>query len=92
MVRPNRNRTIRFNPDVTYYKPAGVPMRELEEEVLGMDEIEAIRLCDEQGMKQEEASNKMKISQSTLFRILKNARKKIANALIKGKAIRIDKK
>ena len=92
MVRPNKNRMIKFNPNIIYYKPAGVPMRELEEEVLGMDEIEAIRLCDNKGMKQEQAAITMKISQSTLFRILKTARKKIANALIKGKAIRIDKK
>ena len=92
MVRPNRHRRISFNPNVTYYKPAGVPMRELEEEVLRMDEVEAVRLCDSEGLKQEEAASKMNISQPTLFRILKNARKKIANALIKGKAIRIDKK
>ncbi|MBN1923977.1 MAG: DUF134 domain-containing protein [Nanoarchaeota archaeon] len=92
MVRPQRSRFVRFNPEVTYYKPAGVPIRSLEEEVLEIDELEALRLCDAEGMKQEEASEKMNVSQSTLFRILKNARKKIANALIKGKAIRIEKK
>ncbi len=90
MVRPHRKRKVRFSPDITYFKPAGVPIRELEEEVLKMDELESLRLCDAEGLKQEEASKKLNISQPTMFRILSNARKKIANALIKGKAIKIE--
>ena len=89
MPRPCRRRKIHFSPDVTYYKPAGVPIRDLEEVELKMDEIEAIRLCDVEGLKQEDAANKMDVSQPTFFRILSSGRKKVADALIKGKAIKI---
>ena len=92
MVRPRRNRRIGFSPGVTYYKPAGIPVRELEEVILGMDEAEALRLCDVEGLKQEGAAERMNVSQPTLFRILSKAREKIADALINGKAIRIEKK
>ena len=84
-------RRIRFNPDVTYYKPAGVPVRMLDEVVLCMDALEALRLCDVEELKQEEAAIKMGVSQPTLFRLLKEARKKLASAVINGKAIRIEK-
>jgi len=90
MVRPRLSRRIRFDPEVTYYKPRGVPFRELEEEVLKMDEVEALRLCDVKELKQEEAAKKMNISQPTLYRLLNTARKKIASAIITGKAIRIE--
>ncbi len=89
MPRPLRCRRILFNPSVTYYKPAGIPIRALEEVELRMDEVEALRLCDLLGLKQDEAAEKMKISQPTFNRILSNARKKIADAIINGKAIKI---
>lgn len=89
MVRPNKKRKIIFAPEVVYYKPAGVPLRNLKEINLNLDELEAIRLCDYKGLKQEEAADKMKVSQSTLFRILKKGRKKISRALIEGKAIKV---
>lgn len=89
MPRPRKIRKICFDPEVTYYKPAGVPMRDLEEVNLTKDELEAIRLNDFEELDQTESSKKMKISQSTLHRTLISARKKIAEALIKGKAIRI---
>lgn len=89
MVRPNRRRRVGFNPKINYFKPAGVPIRELKEVVLKVDELEAVRLCDAQGLKQEEAADKMNVSQSTLFRILSNARRKIAEALVEGKSIKI---
>jgi len=92
MVRPLINRNIRFNPHITYYKPAGIPIKELEEVLIEVDELEALRLCDSLGLKQEDAAKKMEISQSTLFRLLNSARNKIANALINGKAIKINKK
>jgi len=63
----------------------------LEEVDLGIDELEALRLCDLKDLEQKEAANKMKISQSTLQRILTSARKKVAEALINGKAIKITK-
>ena len=71
------------------FKPCGIPRHDLEYEVLTKDEIEAIRLADFEGLYQEEAANEMEISRPTFSRILNNARKKIANALILGKAIEI---
>ena len=91
MPRPRMHRRVRFRPDVTYYKPQGVPIGVLEEEILRPDELEALRLCDAEGLKQEDAAKKIGVSQPTLYRILNNARKKVANALIKGKAIRVVK-
>ena len=90
MPRPRKNRFIRFNPTAKYFKPRGVPMRQLEEIELEPDEIEAIRLCDLEEHNMEQAAAKMKISKSTIHRILASARKKVAEGLIKGKAIRIN--
>jgi len=81
-----------FDPNITYFKPRAVPLSILEEIDLGVDELEAIRLCDLKGLSQVKAAKKMKISQSTLGRILASANKKVAEALIKGKAIKIRKK
>jgi len=64
----------------------------LEEVDLTLDELETLRLCDLENLEQEEAAKRMKISQSTLSRILISVRKKVAEALIKGKAIKIRKK
>ena len=89
MVRPRRTRRIFFQPDVTYFKPAGVPMIHLKETILSFDELEAIRLMDSEGMEQNNAGKKMKISQSTLSRLLRNGRKKLADAIINGQAIKI---
>ncbi len=89
MVRPRRIRRIFFQPDVTYFKPAGIPMNNLQETILSFDELEAIRLIDSEGMEQSKAGKKMKISQSTLSRLLKTARKKLADAIITGRAIKI---
>jgi len=89
MVRPRRIRRISFQPDVTYFKPAGIPMVHLKETVLSFDELEAIRLVDSEGMEQGKAGKRMKISQSTLSRLLRNGRKKLADAIISGQAIKI---
>jgi len=89
MVRPMKLRRVRFDPNVTYFKPRAVPLSLLEEVNLGMDELEALRLCDFKNLDQVEAAKKMKVSQSTLQRILSSARKKVSEALIKGKAIKI---
>ena len=91
MVRPCIRRRIRGRPNSSYFKPAGIRMVDLEESVLEMSEFEAIRLVDLKGVGQEEAGVKMKISQSTLSRVLKSGRKKIAEAIVCGKAIRIEK-
>lgn len=78
-----------MEPGVTYFKPRAVPMSELEEVSLELEELEALRLCDSSGLDQSEAAEKMGVSQSTLQRILSNARRKAADALTSGKAIRI---
>ncbi len=91
MVRPIKKRKVFFDPNVTYFKPRAVPLVELEEVDLEADELEALRLCDFEELSQIKAAKKMGISQSTLQRILTSARKKITEALIKGKAIKIIK-
>jgi len=89
MVRPIKQRRISFDPNVTYFKPRAIPLMELEEVDLGSDELEALRLCDFEELSQTKAAKKMGISQSTLQRILTSARKKVSEALIEGKAIKI---
>lgn len=92
MTRPIKPRRVIFDPNVTYFKPRAIPLSMLEEVDLAVDELEALRLCDLKDLDQVEAAKKMGISQSTLQRILASAHKKIAEALIKGKAIKITKK
>ena len=92
MTRPKIRRFLRFRPNVYYFKPRGIPLRILEEVVLLPDELEALKLHDVDGLEQIEAAQKMKISQSTFARTLNKAYKKIAEGIIKGKAIRIEKK
>ena len=92
MPRPKLPRCLRFRPNVYYFKPQGIPLRELEEVNLLPDELEAIKLHDVDGLEQIEAAKKMNISQPTFGRILDSAYKKIAEAIVKGKAIRIEKK
>ncbi len=92
MSRPIKPRRVFFDPNVTYFKPRAVPLSILEEVDLSMDELEALRLCDFKNLEQTEAAKKMKISQSTLQRILTLARQKVAQALIEGKAIKIRKR
>ncbi len=91
MVRPLKPRRVFFDPNVTYFKPRAVPLSLLEEVDLDIDELEALRLCDFKNLEQTEAAKKMKVSQSTLQRILTSARQKVAEALIEGKAIKIIK-
>jgi predicted DNA-binding protein (UPF0251 family) len=91
MPRPRIPRYVRFNPNVYYFKPQGIPLRMLEEVVLRADELEALKLYEVDGLEQRKAAEKMKISQPTFARILDSAYKKIAEAIIKGKAIRISK-
>ena len=90
MVRQRLCRRVRFNPKVTYFKPRGISLRELEEVILPVDEFEAVRLKDLLGLEQEEAAKKMNISQPTFHRLVLSARRKIADALVSGKAIRIE--
>ena len=90
MPRPRLFRRVGFQPSVTYFKPAGVPLAGLADIVLTVDEFEAIRLKDYEGMEQSEAAKKMNISQPTFHRLVLSARKKVSEALVNGKAIRIE--
>ncbi len=89
--RPPKKRRVNFEPKAVYFKPRAVPLSNIREVELKMDEMEAIRLCDLKNISQNEAAKKMKISQSTLQRILDRARKKIAEGLVMGKALKIIK-
>ena len=89
MPRPRKCRRVAFIPGITYFKPAGIPLRELEENLLTIDEIEAIRLKDIEDLEQEHCAVKMGISRPTFQRMLESARRKIADALLNGKAIKI---
>jgi len=77
-------------PQITYFKPAGIPLALLKEVCLSVEEAEAIRLKDLEGLEQEECAQRMHISRPTFHRVLESARKKVAESLINGKAIRID--
>ena len=90
MPRPRRCRRIGLQPDVTYFKPAGIRLIDLEETILNVDEFEAVRLKDFLGLEQEQAAKKMNISQPTFHRLVLAARKKIADAIVNGRAIRIE--
>jgi len=90
MPRPPKCRRVAFLPNVTYFKPAGIPLRALEEALLSLEEAESIRLKDLEGLEQKEGAEKMNVSRPTFQRVLASARKKIADALLNGKAIRIE--
>ena len=91
MARPNHCfcKNIRFQPNITYFKPQGVPMRNLETVILTIEELEAYRLRHLENLDQEEGAKRLKTSTSTYQRILYRAYAKIGEALVKGKAIKI---
>ncbi len=90
MARPIKWRQIEHIPTVSYFTPSDRKEAEHEENILKLEELEAIRLKDLEGLEQEECAEKMKVSRPTFQRILLIAREKIADSLIKGKAIRIE--
>ncbi len=90
MPRPQKPRAVRHEPQAVYFKPAGVPMRALEEVSLGLDELEAIRLADLEDLSHEQVGEMMKVSRATAGRILAQAREKVARALVHGLAIRLE--
>ncbi len=89
MSRPPKCRRVEFMPDVTYFKPAGIPLRDLDEVRMSVEEAEALRLKDLEGLEQEQGAEKMNISRPTFQRVLASARQKVADALLNGKAISI---
>ncbi len=90
MGRPKNCRRVRFLPDSRYFKPRGIPLSVLEEIILTVDECEAIRLADLEGLYQEQAAEKMAVSRQTFGRIIESAHKKVAEALVEGKALKIE--
>ena len=92
MPRPRLCRRIGSNPNVIFYKPQGIPLRNLKVIELTLEEWEALRLKNVENLDQNRSAKKMRTSQSTFQRILAIAQKKISFAIIKGMAIRISKK
>jgi len=90
MPRPCKFRRIGCGPIHNYFKPRGIPLFELEEVVLQLDELEAVRLADLDSLYHEKAALRMKISRQTFDRILSKAHSAIADAIINGKAIKIE--
>jgi predicted DNA-binding protein (UPF0251 family) len=90
MPRPHCRRWIAADLTSAVFKPAGIPVRALEEVAMTLDELEALRLADLEGLYQEEAAGQMGVSRPTLGRILESAHRKVAEALVLGKALRIE--
>jgi predicted DNA-binding protein (UPF0251 family) len=89
MARPVKWRHVAALPQATYFKPAGVPLRVLEDVALTVEEVEAIRLKDLEGLEQEQCAERMRVSRPTFHRVLQSARRKVADVLVNGKALRI---
>ena len=90
MPRPKHCRYVSSAPNVTYFKPSGIPLRELEEVTLSVDELEALRLADREGLTAIDAAQHMRVSRHTFGRTLASARRKVATALSMGQALRIE--
>ena len=90
MPRPFCCRRIAGKPAASIFKPIGIPVVELDEAVMTLDEFEAMRLADLDGLYQEQAAEQMSVSRTTFSRIVVSARRKMADALVHGKALRIE--
>jgi len=90
MARPVKLRCVTQLPSTGVFRPVGIPANVLQEVRLSVEEVEAIRLKDLEGLEQEQCAEKMHISRPTFHRILELARRKLADALINGKAIQIE--
>ena len=90
MVRPRKLRFIGKQPEVKIFKPVGVPFRMVGNITLTLDEYEALRLCDYEGMEHAEAAELMNISRPTFTWLIEKARNKIATAIVEGKAITVE--
>lgn len=90
MARPKKSRLVCCDPAAYYFKPRGIPISRLEEVSLSIDELESLRLADEEGLYHDQAALRMKISRATFGRILRQARRKVASSIIQGKALRIE--
>ncbi|MEA3371715.1 MAG: DUF134 domain-containing protein [Campylobacterota bacterium] len=87
--RKRINRNIDADFSEVCFKPCGIERKSLERVVIYEDEMEAIRLADLESMYQQESADMMGISRTTFSRLVESARKKIADALLNQKAIRV---
>lgn len=92
MYRPRRRRNLRFRPQACYFKPQGVPMRELRTVQLLAEEVEVLKLYHIDQLDQTSAAQKLGVSQPTFSRILNSAYQKVSQALVEGCAIEIQQK
>jgi predicted DNA-binding protein (UPF0251 family) len=90
MPRPRKRRRLLRQPQPAIYKPVGVPLKSLENIVLLHEELESLRLADLEGRYQAEAAEQMGVSRSTFQRIVTEARRKVALALVDGHALQIE--
>ncbi|MBU3911223.1 MAG: DUF134 domain-containing protein [Candidatus Omnitrophica bacterium] len=89
-MRPKKIRWVKCEPGEKCFRPQCKPLSKLEGVFLTLDEFEAVRLADFEGLKQEKAAYRMKISRPTFSRIISSARQKIGDALVNIKAIKIE--
>jgi len=87
--RPRKKKIIQAQPRIDHFSPRGRPGRP-DETVLQIEEYEALRLYDFMTMPQKEAAKLMGISQQSFSRIIRSARKKVSDALVNAKTIRIE--
>ena len=90
MPRPFCHRRVAGRPAAPVFKPVGIPVLGLEEVIMTLDEFEAMRLADLDGLYHEKAAEEMNVSRPTFSRIIGSAHRKIADALVHGKALRIE--
>lgn len=90
MVRPQIKRCVSGRPAISHFKPQGVPLRDLEEETVTLDGLEALRLADVEGLYHDAAAERMGVSRPTFGRILAQARSAAARAITQGKALKIE--
>lgn len=90
MPRPPCCRRIEGKPPCPVFKPAGVPARKLASVIMNLDEFEAVRLADLEGLYQADAAARMNVSRPTFGRIIESAHRKIAEALVRGQALVIE--
>ncbi len=90
MPRPPKPRAVTHPPVSDYFKPRGIPLTELEERVLALDELEALRWVDLEALSQEEAGEAMGVSRGTIGRLLERGRRTVVDALLHGRALRIE--
>ena len=89
MGRPVKPRCLGCAPAADYFKPVGIPLRDLEEVALALDELEALRGVDLDGLHQVEVAARMGVSRQTVGNLLARAHRKVADALLNGKALRV---